>query len=716
MNKVAVYLEGFSEARRQELVERLVRVSRLDAAGVERLLAQERPRIVAEVDRAVAQQLRSYLEPVGAELAIEPMAAERPAAPAMEAEPAPAAPMVGAAGTPPPREGGRDTGGPGVARRLGFFRRLRWGVELFERNVWSMVGLLLLTAVVSALVPLVLLFAGGLGFQPLVAGTMPMDPAQWLGMLFSPVALAGFFVTVLLLAFFTFWVQAAFYRLPAESLASGERAPVFATLGAVFGRTPDFITVAGLLALIPLPLAAGGYWLVRMLGPQPEALLGVNVLVALLGLWIGLSLALAGPVAVLEGRGPVQTLARAWRLARGLRLRLFGNFLLLGLVAAVAMALAMLPPWFAQGLEGLARGLVIGLGVLLVIVVQLGVVFVALFFLESFYFEARVRKEGWAPGWLEPLEPSWPVSDAAEPPAPGRGAMAWLEMVGFSAVAVVAIYFLGPYLPHDGAEGLPGLAGGGQMERMPRAMPRAVPERGAKAPQGEAPVPGGPEVAMRFGSFFNGDAPHIWLETDVSGLGGLPDGVGLGKLLEVEVQEVVGQDGRDLYDRDNDFEKPFFWGVRLSEERGGGYSGTRDVRLVAGTGEGDVAAIHGTAHLHLPVDVTSVVLRAGDAGDSRDVAGLRVGLEEFKDKEVKLVLEGAQVEERFVGVVGLTAGGGEVEPQSTSRSASGGTFHFWGGFGRPVTGVRVYTAGGVETRSAGFEVEAGETTRLDLED
>lgn len=311
-------------------------------------------------------------------------------------------------------------------------------------------GLVLLMMAAVMVLPLGMVLIGGAQMQALASAPAggPPDPMAMMAGLLNPASVAGFLLLALVLMLVLFWVQAALFRLPADSLVSGERTPVFRTLGSVFGRTPDFITAMGLVFLIQIlvqGLGLVGAGAAASAGGAAAFALQAAVFAAVV--WVVLSLILVAPVVLFEEIGPLAALRRAWRLVSGLRWRILGNFLLLLGVGLGVMLLAAWLGQYMQGFGGAAAG-VAGL-VMLVFVLALEFVFLFLFvfFAESFYFEARVRKEGWRPGWLEALEPSWGLSEVPEDPPRGRGLRAWLELAGFTAVALVLLGALAALVP-----------------------------------------------------------------------------------------------------------------------------------------------------------------------------------------------------------------------------------------------------------------------------
>ncbi|HKJ76784.1 MAG TPA: hypothetical protein VKA64_06230, partial [Gammaproteobacteria bacterium] len=597
MAQVSVELVGFPEEQREEVIRRLARISRRDEASIRQMLEDGGGgcRIAEATDRTIAQQVRNYLEPLGVELRIEPV--ERSAQPAAGAAEPAATPPPPEPEAPPRQTASAGPGGE-APRALAFGQRLRWGLELCGRNFWSVVGLVLLMVAVVMVLPLGMAVLGGAQMQALAGSPTgaPPNPAAMMTQLLNPATLTTFALLAVAMLLVLFWFQAALFRLPADSLVSGERTPVFATLKSVFARTPEFITALGLVFLIQIAvqlLAGIGMALGGALGGA--AAVAVNIAVFVFLVWVMLSLLLVAPVVLFEEIGPFAAIGRAWRLVSGLRWRMLGNLVLLGLVMAGVMLLGAL---LGRELQQ-AGGAVAGVGglVMLLFVLALEFVFLFLFifFAESFYFEARVRKEGWRPGWLEPLEPSWALSERPEEPAHGRGLRAWLELIGITVLGLLLLGGLASLVPSNmPMPQAPAFQPGGRMQQAP----------GEYAPSGSrvAPAPTGQtRLQLSVGTFFEDEKPHLWLETGLTGVAGLPEGIALGELLEIEIDRVTGPGGRDLYARDSRLEGPFFWKVRLERGRDGTLNGRRDVHLQAGSEEADIRDVRGTARLAVPV-------------------------------------------------------------------------------------------------------------------
>ncbi len=416
-DRMAVYLDGYASETEQELINTLSRASRTDTETLKRLLQSGPVRLADSADTAAAERLRRYLAPYGAKLRFE-----------TETETAEAPPPPGV-----PRSLAGESGGP-EPRPLNFRRRLGWAFGIVRRNLVTLLALTGLVLLSGLIVPAAMMLGFGLQVATLFSGAAAGLPLMALAG--SPLALLGTFGGMLLFILAVFSLYTAIIQVPAFSMANGDRARVGEVLKSGLARTPDFITAIGIAALVPLPLqviaGASGYLLS---GSMLNTAVQVSVVVGLA--WISLSLALVAPVVALERLAPVPAIRRAWRLMQGLRLRLFGNSLLLMLVVLGGTLLASAPMLLLKGGSSAGMpllGLLITLGVTLL---TLAFMFAGLFFVVNFYFEARVLKEGWQPPWVEAPDDSWPLSTEVPEPPGGRGWRAWGELALFTLVTLV---------------------------------------------------------------------------------------------------------------------------------------------------------------------------------------------------------------------------------------------------------------------------------------
>ncbi|MER6943271.1 glycerophosphoryl diester phosphodiesterase membrane domain-containing protein [Nonomuraea sp. NPDC000554] len=134
------------------------------------------------------------------------------------------------------------------------------------------------------------------------------------------------------------------------------------------GRIPALFGVVGLMAvimLVPLAVIALVFVALIMSGAgsgsgQAGALLGLGLVFMLL--YIGYALyfrtrfALAAPVVVLEGRGPLDAMRRSWNLVTGDFWRVFGILLLTSLLVGLVATILQVPFTFMGTLFGMLGG------------------------------------------------------------------------------------------------------------------------------------------------------------------------------------------------------------------------------------------------------------------------------------------------------------------------------------------------------------------------
>jgi hypothetical protein len=213
-----------------------------------------------------------------------------------------------------------------ILRPLAFGEVLDGAFTLYRRNFATFVG----TALVPTLVSIAAALPTGMLTDPAAAESPLM-------LFFFPVVAV---VTVLMWGALTHQASQAYGGLPV-SVGEGLRAGAssfwrlfFASLLAFLGMGAVFVVVALVLGLVVVAgaLAAGAADAVL------AVVIGVVVAVVMLGgiVLVGALLFAVSPAAVVEGKGPLQSLFRSLELARGAVRRLMG-------VLAVTFAIVYLP-------------------------------------------------------------------------------------------------------------------------------------------------------------------------------------------------------------------------------------------------------------------------------------------------------------------------------------------------------------------------------------
>jgi hypothetical protein len=131
-----------------------------------------------------------------------------------------------------------------------------------------------------------------------------------------------------------------------------------------------------------------------------SALLGLAVLAAyvVVLVWLGVRLGLVAPAVVLEGRGLVVTVRRAWLLTRGRFWRLFGVYLLAVVIVSVianivTTPLAYLATWLENEAGAPGAGAVVVTTLATVVATAIQTIFVA-GVVALLYVDVRMRREG----------------------------------------------------------------------------------------------------------------------------------------------------------------------------------------------------------------------------------------------------------------------------------------------------------------------------------
>jgi len=223
------------------------------------------------------------------------------------------------------------------------------------------------------------------------------------------------------------------------------------------------------------------------------------------------------------------------------------------------------------------------------------------------------------------------------------------------------------------APGWPADRGRAPIEQLGKEAPRvetlaAADYQGLLARHFSAPGGGavlGP-LALAFDRFWSGGpAPHQWLEIrclDLPNLGLMGE-----RAIRIDIERVADGEGRDLYAADNMFEKEVFRRIRLQPDvTGRTWSGHRDVYLLDGTREEDVAEIRGTLHLDLPLGIQVLELTPSMMGESFQVAGQRVRFVTLRGGAAQLAFPGGPG--RLLRVVGYNDSGQPLAEVGSSWS------------------------------------------------
>jgi uncharacterized RDD family membrane protein YckC len=167
----------------------------------------------------------------------------------------------------------------------------------------------------------------------------------------------------------------------------------------------------------------------------------------------------------------------------------------------------------------------------------------------------------------------------------------------------------------------------------------------------------GPTV-LDISNFWEGKKPHIWIKVK---LPLLPNFEFNRRLTKVTISGVQNKNGQDVYNKSNEFEKPFFQSFTVSKNT---YptqhlSGIRDVHLISGTNENDVVSINGKLTLYLPVEIKELSFNLEDIGKKKDVAGVSVSISAVENSQILWTYQGSG--NHFFDIKAYNATGQQLE-------------------------------------------------------
>ena len=305
-------------------------------------------------------------------------------------------------------------------------------VQLYRHNFWLFVG----TGALPVLAALVLAIpAAGLLLIPGIASGSIVDPAAIvrgvaLGttmLIFLPVYIAAFTFSIAALTEAT------------VSVERGQKLTIRAALGSAWPRFWKYfwflLLQIGVVGIAPVGVATAliGSLVFSMTRPGvgTATSFALGFLVFLVGaaaigavIWLALSLAMGMAVCVVEKKTAWESMVRAWRLSQGTRGRIFVLYLLIvALSMAVSMASYLLAATAGAAAAFAGHGSTVAIvatvvaGVLYIVVslsAQLALAPVPWIALVLFYYDQRVRKEGYDIEWMMQQAGLAPPQTAAE--------------------------------------------------------------------------------------------------------------------------------------------------------------------------------------------------------------------------------------------------------------------------------------------------------------
>jgi hypothetical protein len=624
---------------------------------------------------------------------------------------------------------------------LSFKRRLLWSLELFWRNLLSQLGLALLSIIgliTTALIGMVVGIADVMTLPMVLSGpdgmSSPPDPFAMMNALFAPGVLVALLLVLLVAGVLMFWSQAALYQIAADSLMTGERAKLRTSLKKSFARLPDFMTTIGLVMIIVLLAELATALFAAATG---GAIVGIVIGVAsiILIIWLSLTFVMAGPIALLENHDPLGTLSRTWHLVNGMRWRMLGHFLLLALTIIVVSLLAWAPLLLGTMVGGIIAAILGFISFILWIVVTMGIIFVSLFFGESFYFEARAIKGHWKAGWGEVPDESWQLSDIpddVEILVNSRGLRSWLEFMVLSVILMAAIYGSALLLPspssmlmmqHSTQMGAP-MAGRHNMHNqlspsvnitmapdelsIDSAFDASVqPTAAAGLNEPSAAADGRLRINLTQDNFWSdSNNPSLWLKASINGITLPSDGIDLSNILRIEISTISNRSGENIYNGESPMEDQFFQQVNLQSD-GDRLHGIRNIQLLKGSTMADIIAIKGVLTLTLPAEIEKFSIRSSDVGSHFEAQALTVALTSMENSALAIEATGLDIKRRLLGVVAIgdSAADGDADrqgPRSWSSSAIGEAIQFHYDFDEPLEQAELYIANQIIEKHQSF--------------
>lgn len=133
-------------------------------------------------------------------------------------------------------------------------------------------------------------------------------------------------------------------------------------------------------------------------------------------------------------------------------------------------------------------------------------------------------------------------------------------------------------------------------------------------------------------------SPHLWIMVGMPMIPNLDMGQG-GRMI---VSKALNSAGKNLYDKDNTFEGEQFEKLSFSKT---GFDtpylqAIRDIRLVAGTKEGDVVTVEGEVQFRLPLNLWNITVDGSQLGKEVQDKDMAVTLQKLDGKDVELLVTG----------------------------------------------------------------------------
>jgi predicted Zn finger-like uncharacterized protein len=195
-------------------------------------------------------------------------------------------------------------------------------------------------------------------------------------------------------------------------------------------------------------------------------------------------------------------------------------------------------------------------------------------------------------------------------------------------------------------------------------------------------------AALKLDHFWDGSSPHQWLKVRVAALPNLE--LAGDAAVRVRIDQVLGDGGSNQYDSANLLEKEYFQQVELKAATEGWYDGHRDVHLRPGTSAEEISRISGAVQLRLPLGIQTLSLTPSHMGEDFSLAGHAFNFKSMQQGTVEL--EFPDGIEPLLQLVGYNSDGQPLADAGTSWSEANGSTTLAGHFQGELFTIKVIMA------------------------
>ncbi|MBF0471162.1 MAG: hypothetical protein HQL48_07270, partial [Gammaproteobacteria bacterium] len=206
------------------------------------------------------------------------------------------------------------------------------------------------------------------------------------------------------------------------------------------------------------------------------------------------------------------------------------------------------------------------------------------------------------------------------------------------------------------------------------------------------------------------DSASFWIQVAVEGAVIPEEGSDPGKVLRLEIHDVLTTTQQQLYDPQQSFEDIPFQFVNMQWQRDDGgqkrLEGIRSVTLPGTPQEASIATIHGTAYLSYPSGVSSLTITSQEIATPFDLYGLQLTVHSIEGREIALEVKGEGIKERLLTTSGITAAGEEVSWSGRGSNHFGGSTRINLSFNEEVRALKLFVAEEIVNRATPFTLSS----------